>query len=228
MLMRIFLLLGYYWLSDDLNSKLVRSGAGTGLSDDAFVGIGYSTIALLAIFVSAIVLAVIPFILASRTIKGSMPLGGSNSMVISAACHVPVREEMPPAGSPRGSSETTTAEQQSVSPAENENDQATYNTLNLRQNSVPGTFEMEQLLSSNDPISSDNCNNEVDENCTEMAVDSERYLLDVSQKFIRWGAVETPSSLNQQYTDQGDVIGHLSFGTREHGLQEPVYGNWYV
>lgn len=223
--------LGYYWVELDTRPNAVISGVGTGLSDGAFVGIGYSSIALLAILVSAVVLAVIPFTLARRTIKGSMPLGGSNSLVISAACHVPVREEMSVAGSERRGSETTTAEQQSVSAVDNENENyhaGTCNRLGPRQSSGPGVFEMEQLLPPKGPVSSDNCTDEIDENRTETAVDSGRYLLDVSQNPVRWGAVEIPLSWNQQYTDQGDAAGHLSFGTREHGVQEPVDGQWYA
>ena len=87
---------------------------------------------------------------------------------------------------------------------------------------------MEPLLPSNGIVSSDNDTNEAEEDRAETAVDAESYLLEVSQNPLRWGAVETPASWKQQYTDQGDVAGHLSFGTREHDPQEPVHGQWYA
>jgi hypothetical protein len=124
-------MLGYYWV--DLDALKNMSGgvlpslsvAGSGLSDDAYVGIGYSTIALLAILVAALVLPAIPLLLAQRTIKGPMPLGGTNSRVISAACHVPVREEIPAARRRRSSETTRTTMEQPMVKAR-EPDQATY------------------------------------------------------------------------------------------------------
>lgn len=214
---------GYYWIEHNAGTSV----AGTGLSDDAYVGIGYSTVALLAILVLALVLPVIPFALACRTVKGSMPLGGSNSLVISAACHVPVLEEMPAAGS-----EATTAEQEQQSESavenENENDQTTRNEPNPQQTPGSETVEMQRLLKLDGPGSSNNCSNEDEECSSETTPDIEKYLLDASQKPLRWGAVETPPLWNQQYTDQGDVVGHLSFGMREHRVQEPVDNQWYA
>ena len=60
------------------------------LSDDAYVGIGYSTITLLILLVASIVLPIIPPMLGSKSLRSKMPLARSNSMVISAACHVPI------------------------------------------------------------------------------------------------------------------------------------------
>lgn len=221
------LLLGYYWVDVELRFDALPSGAGIGLSDDAFVGIGYSSIALLAIFLSAVVLALIPIVLARRTIKGPMPLGGNNSMVISAACHVLVRGVMPAAESHSRASETGRAQQQSASASESENGRDACSRVDPRED-PRSSIEMEQLLVSNDAASSDDHAHEDDEHRPETAVDPERYLLDVSQRPVRWGAVETPPSWNRQYTDRGGVVGHLSFGTREHGLQEPVDCEWYA
>ena len=64
------------------------SAAGSGLSEDAYIGMGYMNPALLSIFLVLCLLAILPFLLFGRHIKSPMVLGGSNSLVISAACHV--------------------------------------------------------------------------------------------------------------------------------------------
>lgn len=182
----------------------MKDGAGTGLSDDAYIGIGYSTIALLSIFVSAAVLALVPIVLTMVSFKSPMPIGASSSLVISAACHVPILEDKQ-TGSHYTNSDPPTAEPQFIplSSAEDNNDQAA-------SNSRPGseTLEMQRLLTPDGRVSSSNCHTET--------LDTDRYFLDASQKPLRWGAVKTPGSCN-----------HLSFGTRDHCVEEPVEGQSY-
>lgn len=212
-------MLGYYWVRFD-----EKPNGRTGLSDDAYIGVGYSTITLFSIFVAAAFLAVIPLALAMRTLKSPMPLGASNSLVISAACHVPVLEEKPAAESQTGDSNSgiATVEQQfaPVSTMEDEDNQATGDNNEPQgphQNHGLETLEMQSLLTVDDRVSSNIGRIEDDVRSTGMLLDTARYLFDASQEPLRWGAVETPPSWNQ----------HLSFGTRDHNVQEPVDGQWY-
>lgn len=66
----------------------------TGLSDDAFIGFGWSAPALLALLVAVSIMTILPLILTRPTIKSPMPLAVSSSLVLSAACHVPILEDL--------------------------------------------------------------------------------------------------------------------------------------
>jgi hypothetical protein len=59
------------------------------LSDRSILVVaGYTTSNnILALFAALVVLAPLPWILAMRRLDGHMPVGGTNSLVISAACH---------------------------------------------------------------------------------------------------------------------------------------------
>lgn len=143
-----------------------------------------------------------------------MPLGASNSLVISAACHVPVLEEKSTGEfqMPNPDSDTTTAEAQyaPVSTVE-DNDNHTACNDEPQSQGQPGseTLEMQSLLALGGHVPSNNRRTE--------SLDIDRYLLEVSQEPLRWGAVET--------SVPGDH--HLSFGTRNHRVQKPVDGQWY-
>lgn len=196
---------GYYWLEGTVQDSSAKSG----LSADAYIGIGYSTIALLSIFVAAAFLALIPLALTAMSFNSPMPLGASNSLVISAACHVPVLED-------KQASVDSTAESQfvPVSSAEDNDDQsASKNGPEQAPQEGPGseTLEMQRLLTQDGRASSSNGCNET------LTLDKDRYLLEASQKPLRWGAVTTPDSCNH----------HLSFGTRDHCVEEPVEGQLY-
>jgi hypothetical protein len=186
------------------------SGAGSGLSDDAYVGVGFSTIALLAVFVIACVLAVIPLVLCSRTMKGAMVLGGHNSMVISAACHVePVSGTRPPSSlSMREPKPSTFGDHEQPAPRDVE----------------PDSFEMQNLLESNSTPK--NIGSDLGEEIK--SGDRKHALTRISQSLIRWGVVKMPASFYQQYADVDEFMGHLGFGTQEHDVEEPVDGHWYA
>ncbi|RSL89794.1 hypothetical protein CEP51_001032 [Fusarium floridanum] len=76
----------------------------TGLSDDSFVGIGWSP-ALLAVLVAVSIMTALPLILIWPTIKSHMPPTGNSSLVMSTACHVSVPEDLTTSPSDRPISE---------------------------------------------------------------------------------------------------------------------------
>ncbi|KAJ9150393.1 hypothetical protein NKR23_g3661 [Pleurostoma richardsiae] len=222
----VFVLEGGYYSVESYGEPIPEAAVvGTGLSDDAYVGIGYSTMALLALFLIACVLAVIPFVICSRRIKGPMVLGASNSLVISAACHVPVPEQVP------SSVEIKTKqgnEYQQVSMKDPERTAVALETPNSREVTERGSYEMQHLLgpettstaaSGTIPSASD----EEEEN------DDKSYTLSqVTTVPLRWGVVKMPASFYEQYAYLDSRIGHLSFGAKEHGVEEPVDGHWYI
>ena len=69
---------------------------------------------------------------------------------------------------------------------------------------------MQTLLTVDCRVSSNISRTEDDVSSSGIVLDSEEYLLDASQEPPRWGTVEVPPSWNQ----------HLSFGTRNHCVQE--------
>ena len=67
-----------------------------GLAGNTFVGIGFSTTAILTVFIISLFLITIPVALSFKKYAGSMVVAASNSMVISAACHCSPLDDTPP------------------------------------------------------------------------------------------------------------------------------------
>ncbi|KAI1476650.1 hypothetical protein F4774DRAFT_420586 [Daldinia eschscholtzii] len=61
------------------------------LSENSLVSLGYSASAILALFIVGCTIAPLPLLLSLRKPKGNMVAGGSNSLVMSAACHCFIR-----------------------------------------------------------------------------------------------------------------------------------------
>lgn len=61
-----------------------------GVSSDAAIAMGYSSLAVLITFVVGCIIVITPLFFRRRKLKNEMVLGGTNSLVLSAACHVPV------------------------------------------------------------------------------------------------------------------------------------------
>ncbi|OTB14352.1 hypothetical protein K445DRAFT_302510 [Daldinia sp. EC12] len=57
------------------------------LSENSLISLGYSTPAILALLIVSCTIIPLPLLLSLRKPKGSMVAGGSNSLVMSAACH---------------------------------------------------------------------------------------------------------------------------------------------
>lgn len=196
----------------------------TGLDDDAFVGIGWSAPALLALLAAVSMMAVIALILMSRHIKSPMPLAGNNSLVLSAACHVRIIQNVGTFGS---EGHALGVRKYHSVPTE-EVDSFIDDQDTTQRNSTSGSLEMVNLL----PTESREFDYTVDSNdsCVlkPRILDEEQYLLRVSQSPVRWGEVTTKESRNWQYTNVKETIAHLSFGTRQHHVKEPVNGKLYT
>lgn len=204
-------------------SQLIDMTATTGLSIDAFVGVGYSIVMVLALLVAAVVLPAIPLILASRQAKGTMPCGGSDSLILSAACHIPVLDNKPQPQPPQRFSETETCQEQT--PA------AVITMTTLSNRSVPElqsvAFEMQQLLNPSEVRVGTNLPKKIDETLNSSAQNSAAYLQQVSQEPICWGAINASAIEGAQDHDT-ETTGHLSFGTKNHDIQAPVVGYMYA
>ncbi|EOO00978.1 hypothetical protein UCRPA7_3559 [Phaeoacremonium minimum UCRPA7] len=90
---------GYYTGEYDYATNTANTGEimqKLGLASDTFVGIGFSTTAILTTFMISLVLIMIPIALSFKRYQGSMVVAGANSMVISAACHCSPINDTPP------------------------------------------------------------------------------------------------------------------------------------
>jgi hypothetical protein len=178
------------------------------------------TASLLAVFLIACVLAVIPFLLCSRRVKGAMVLGGSNSLVISASCHVVPLSAVDPFAA---------RETESGSEGTPLLSAPTDTTMMLQERSAsinPGAdaFEMQHLLESSSTPRAVSPQPGGDIKSEE----EKQTLTRISRSLIRWGAIKTPNSPQSQPAGHEGVPGHLGFGTMEHDIQIPIDGHWYA
>ncbi|KAI1277435.1 hypothetical protein F5Y07DRAFT_362955 [Xylaria sp. FL0933] len=77
---------GGYW---DPSNSLTGFYDAYSVSDGSTIAIGYNPSFLLALFIAGVVIITVPPLLAFSKMKGDMVAGSWNSLVISAACHVP-------------------------------------------------------------------------------------------------------------------------------------------
>ena len=206
-------------------NKPVSLGVGTGLSDDAYVGIGYSTMSLLVLFLVACVLATIPIILGARKMRSAMVIGGSNSFVISAACHVPILEEAEMAllisGDTDDFEQTTETKHSREAPPDASLQAVT------PYDSESGGLEMHRLLESQMTTRASNTLAHLDSEIIDNPK-SEMSLTEISQGPLRWGSVRLPIAFYEHFADMDVIVGHLSFGAKAHGVGEPKVGQWYT
>ncbi|KAI1353029.1 hypothetical protein F5Y01DRAFT_323741 [Xylaria sp. FL0043] len=95
----IFISITLHWLLSNALFLYVNEGDSlTGfydaysVSDGSTIAIGYSPFFILGLFIAGIVIMTLPPLLGFSKMKGDMVAGSWNSLVISAACHVPDTE----------------------------------------------------------------------------------------------------------------------------------------
>ncbi|UPL03007.1 hypothetical protein LCI18_013941 [Fusarium solani-melongenae] len=222
----VFVLEGDYYELGQLAARAVdekEDSPETGLSKDAYVGLGYSTLTILVLLIATIVLPIIPTLIAQRKVKTSMPLAGASSMVISAACHVPILEGNVVCDS-RKSDLQRAVQHESALVGDNDD-----SICEACEGAEP--IEMQELLVSADlhiPDSQTETTSNEPYPKKNPASDVESYLREVARNPVRWGVVKTTASWNEHYTDPSITVRHLSFGTEDHDVQEPAPGQWYA
>ncbi|ETS86638.1 hypothetical protein PFICI_00466 [Pestalotiopsis fici W106-1] len=232
----------------------------TGVPPDIYVRglqmqIGYSTLSILLVVVITTVLAPVPLVLGLRRIKNSNMVGfPSNSIVMSAVCHVSTVTAFSPTESgnrpPRRPSEERDVSSEQATSQE-------YQLLPRQSFSQGGTtIELSDLASGTNGFSSDDLSEEQDEEHTnnspeallpnsgsewdsdegdardvsETAIERQegRDRLRISRSLLRWGEMKMPPSFHEQWADLDDPVGHLSFGTELQWQGEPKEGRLYV
>ena len=135
-----------------------------------------------------------------------MVLGGSNSIVLSAACHAS------PSGMPAP-----------LSPMDYDPFQAFPNTEDgIEMRNLLGPQQTpdyaDEKASSTKSDDDGNGNDKTDESA----------LLLLSQSRLQWGVVRTPEEFGSIFSEWGEEVGHLSFGTRDDDVRPPTIGQWYA
>lgn len=210
---------------------------GFGVSDDSYIAVGVSGSAILALFVLSSVLCIALALFSLRGMSGDMVSGGTNSLVMSAACHVPA-----------------VAMTRGKSPSFRTSEAASRSNVTLRSASlgassissyqqvpsiegvdiVPdGALSPYHYSSKTGPSGMFVKQQEAEEDEQQLlsgavAQDEEKDLLEeVATSRIRWGAIPaSPSILDDLDTDE--VVLHLGFGTEDHNVQPPRDGHLYI
>ncbi|CEF87671.1 hypothetical protein FGSG_11451 [Fusarium graminearum PH-1] len=197
--------------------------SGTGLSKDAYVGVGYSTPTILVLLIATIILPVIPTLLRHRKVKTSMPLSGASSAVITAACHVPIPEDNVKPRVQKGH------RQRDQLVVVEECGDAIYSTIDLadldERHKLLGLAD--RSVSVVEPGLSDDVTHTVDG----PILDGEIFLREVALSPVRWGVVKTSASWKKMHinlSNPNEIVEHLSFGTELHEVTDPIPGHWYT
>ncbi|CZS86149.1 unnamed protein product [Fusarium graminearum] len=197
--------------------------SGSGLSKDAYVGVGYSTPTILVLLIATIILPVIPTLLRHRKVKTSMPLSGASSAVITAACHVPIPEDNVKPRVQKGH------RQRDQLVVVEECGDAIYSTIDLadldERHKLLGLAD--RSVSVVEPGLSDDVTHTVDG----PILDGEIFLREVALSPVRWGVVKTSASWKKMHinlSNPNEIVEHLSFGTELHEVTDPIPGHWYT
>lgn len=179
----------------------------------------------LAIFVIAAVLIPIPLILSLRRAKGPMLRGGTDSVIIAAACHVPILDDECETAANSQKSGKSVDGQRSETSNDFSSDQKTRPYVDFSNHKsppqdspdekpqLPGSIHKKShTLNSTDEKLKPNPKRE-----TSLA-QKQDYLNRVAQGFVRWGDVNDGTDTS---------VRHLSFGTRGHDVRDPVEGQLY-
>lgn len=193
-----------------------------GLSADAYIGIGFSSGAILLVFCIAVFLLTIPTALGWRKYGGAMVVAGASSVVMSAACHVSLAAG--PSGASRTAASSSPTPRSSISgatgggPAEQ------------------GDVEMQNLLSPRAAAAAaggdagGGCVPGPGPGCWEEEEDVPEMLrrMRLSRRKLRWGAVGMPAEFYERFRGVGEEVGHLAFGGEKQHVVPPEEGRWYA
>lgn len=210
--------------------------AGFGVSDDSYIAVGVSGSAILALFIISSVLCISLALFSLRKLSGDMVSGGTNSLVMSAACHVPAISTKSKSLS---ASRSETASRSSVtvrSASPGASFISSYQQVPSLEgvDIVPeGPLSPYHFTVKTEPSSKFGKQQEAEDDEEQLlsdvvAIDEETTLLEeVATSKIRWGAIPANHSILEGVAMDEDVL-HLGFGTEDHNVQPPCEGRLYI
>lgn len=239
-----------YSIVDYFNDKtFYLSTKDSSLPGNTIVGMGYSTRTILLLFVACCIMASVPLAVSFKKLPGKITNVGSNSMAISAACHVSpeakVTTDKARTASPPMSSRVSLASRFEVTPP-------TYSPLrnvNTRHSEDGGGYynigdstwdenhQTSQTASGGGIADSDGIELQqliADRSMVSVRTDYSREPLTtqdlfekISQSKIRWGVVEMPAEFYKRY-DCSEGYEHLGFGIEGEEISSPQNEKLYA
>lgn len=197
---------------------------------------GVSGSAILALFIISSVLCISLALFSLRKLSGDMVSGGTNSLVMSAACHVPAIAMRSKSLSARRSDAASRSSITVRSTRSGASSISSYQQVPSLEgvDIVPeGPISPYHFSGKTEPSGTFGKQQEAEEDEEQLlsevvAGDEETTLLEeVATSKIRWGAIPAaPDILDRVVTDE--VVLHLGFGTEDHNVQPPCEGSLYI
>lgn len=220
---------------------------GFGLSADTYaaVGVSVSGSATLSLFVISAVLCCLPLLFSLRKVPGDMVSGGTNSMVLAAACHVSTTARGKRAAKSFTSSTTERTgdgnvmrryvdEEASLTLEYKPWHESSARDVVLERSRMDTGTRTPPRTEGPAAVLSEQQGNVGDgerllpHSSTRNSEDYEKALLEeVATSHIKWGAVAaSPEMLDGLVADE--PVMHLGFGTEEDDVRPPQEGHLYI
>ncbi|ETS81315.1 hypothetical protein PFICI_06317 [Pestalotiopsis fici W106-1] len=197
------------------------------------IAFGYSSTTLLVCLVIFIASILVPIVVALSRLPGNTTVVGSESLAISAACHVSTKSktkqglsyENGPWEVLNGSMENIESARQSLIPT-------TCGTADME----PG-YEMVMMDSADCTADAESQRMHLEGHARLPAQETNHWMaksledqqrLLISQGRIKWGEVTMPVEWYAHYEELPEPVRHLSFGLEGDEVQEPEDGQWYA
>ncbi|KUI55803.1 hypothetical protein VP1G_03148 [Cytospora mali] len=196
-----------------------------GLSEDSFIGIGFSSSAIVLVFSIAVFLMLIPLVLSRREYKGQMVIARANSMIISAACQVSLLPGSRPPGQHPSRIHTPSLRSWGE------------NLEPMGSGGIQYEMEMQNLLSPSAIDDTSMARNSLDNDITaelssELLGDDDMpeklARMRLARRKLKWGVVKMAPDFYEHFKDFQEDLGHLSFGVIEQDVALPEEGRWYA
>nr|UPM17953.1 putative multipass membrane protein [Hypoxylon sp. CO27-5] len=237
----LFVSTGGYFGTD---SFIVNNRNDPSLPPNTAVAVGYSSWSLLTLLIVSCVLTLVPIILSLKRLPSNMVHIGSNSLALSAACHVsplshavkarsnsllsksPVTSKFDLPATPqslelprtRPAGESYSYEGIKNDGIEMQNLTPISNTTTRQSSQL--SLSSRQLLPDHDRCSEDSTDSGDDQQGSPYTK--------LARSKVRWGVVKIPPEWHAEYDNEAGPVGHLSFGVEEDDVQPPEPGELYA
>ncbi|KAI1140191.1 hypothetical protein F5Y05DRAFT_403222 [Hypoxylon sp. FL0543] len=230
---------GYFGTDSFVGDNLIDPS----LPPNTAIAVGYSSWSLLGLLVSSCVLVLVPIVLGLKRLPPNMVNVGSNSLALSAACHVsPLSHAVKPRRNSLASKSPSPATSKFDLPLSPQSPMRPRTVLAGEAYSYEG-IEMQRLS----PVS-----NVTTRQSSQLSLSSKRLLPDrergsedsvssgedqqggggpftrLARSKIRWGVVTMPPEWHAEYDSEAGPVGHLSFGVEEDDVRPPEPGELYA
>ncbi|KAI8957866.1 hypothetical protein F5Y11DRAFT_352123 [Daldinia sp. FL1419] len=234
----LFISIGGYFSTD-----LFLSGieADPSLPSTTAIALGYSGYSLMVLLAVSCFLVLLPALLSLHKLPPNMVIVGSNSLALSAACHV---SRLSYAAKSRAKPlfvDSPASSQFNLPPALKSPKSPSFLMDEIYSNggSRNGSFEMKTLSPSIRTItrqsswqsfsSKKSLIDRAEEDFSNVRKDSQNNLFTkIARSKIRWGVVKMPQEWHAEHDNEDGPVGHLSFGVEQDDVTPPEPGRLYA